>query len=100
MTKAEIFLEDKIEDKLTFNSFDHKRQYPITEIQQWLEDFAINELLDYVYNESRVKALAEIYKDGPHSAVIVAKICDEVIDRTGKLLGEVRKIVRDEKEEG
>jgi hypothetical protein len=35
--------------------------------------------------------LAEIYKRGVHEAAIVAEICDEALDRSGVLLGEVRQ---------
>jgi len=52
---------------------------------------------EYVYDETRVRALAEIYKKGVHEAAMVATICDDVIDRSGKLLGDVRNIVRNEK---
>ena len=97
MSKSEEFIKNKIEDVLTFNSFDHKRQYPLNEQAQWLDDFAHEELLRYVYNETRIATLAHIYKQGIHEAAIVATICDQVIDRSGKLLGEVRKIIREEK---
>ena len=49
-------------------------------------------------NEEQINKLAEIYKRSTHDASVVATICDEVIDRTGGVLGEVRKAVRNEKE--
>ena len=49
-------------------------------------------------DETRINALAEIYKRSTHDAAIVADICDNVIDRTGGFLGELRKVVRNEKE--
>jgi len=54
---------------------------------------------EYVYDETRVRALAEIYKKGVHEAAMVATICDEVIDRSGRLLGEVRNVVRNKNNE-
>lgn len=54
----------------------------------------MEEIKKYIYNPDRVKKLAEIYQQSTHDAAIVAKICDEVIDRSGRLLGEVRKAVR------
>ena len=39
----------------------------------------------------RIKKLAEIYNRGSKEMVIVAEICDTVLDRSGELLGEVRK---------
>ena len=38
--------------------------------------------------------LAEIYSRSTDRASVVAEICDEILDRTGRLLGEVRKIAR------
>ena len=45
-------------------------------------------------NKEQIEKLAEIYKKNVHDAFIVATICDEVIDRSGALLGEVRKVAR------
>ena len=39
----------------------------------------------------RIRKLAEIYKRGIKESVLVAEICDEVLDRSGRLLGEVRE---------
>ena len=39
----------------------------------------------------RIKKLAEIYRRGIKESALVAEICDEVLDRSGGLLGEVRK---------
>jgi len=44
--------------------------------------------------KEQIKKLAEIYKNNTHDACIVAEICDEVLDKSGALLGEVRKIAR------
>jgi hypothetical protein len=38
-----------------------------------------------------IEKLAEIYKRGTKEAALVAEICDEVLDRSGALLGEVRE---------
>ena len=38
--------------------------------------------------------LAEIYKRSTHDAATIAEICDTIIDRSGGLLGEVRKAAR------
>lgn len=38
-----------------------------------------------------IQKLAEMYRRSVHDAALVAEICDEVIDRSGALLGEVRK---------
>ena len=45
-------------------------------------------------NEKQIDKLAEIYSKNIHDACIVATICDEVLDRSGALLGEVRKVAR------
>ena len=45
-------------------------------------------------NKEQITKLAAIYNISTHDAVIVATICDEVLDRSGALLGEVRKIAR------
>jgi len=42
----------------------------------------------------QLEKLAEIYSKNTHDAYIVATICDEVLDKSGALLGEVRKIAR------
>lgn len=54
---------------------------------------------EYVYDQTRINALAEIYKQSIHDAAMVATICDQVIDRSGRLLGEVRDVVRNKKPE-
>ena len=94
MSKAQDFIKSKIESFLSYNSFDNKRQYSIVDQGEWLEEFALEELLEYVYDKTRINALAEIYIRSTHDAAVVATICDEVIDRSGKLLGEVRNVVR------
>jgi len=45
-------------------------------------------------NEKQIDKLAEIYSQNTHDAYIVASICDEVLDKSGALLGEVRKVAR------
>lgn len=45
-------------------------------------------------NKEQIEKLADIYSKDMHDAFIVATICDEVLDRSGALLGEVRKIAR------
>jgi len=62
--------------------------------EQKLTESFKNAIVGFVYDETRVRALAEIYKRSVHDAAMVATICDDVIDRSGKLLGEVRKVVR------
>lgn len=59
-----------------------------------LENQKVSDLSEYIYHPERIKRLAEIYQQSTHDAAIVAKICDDVIDRSGRLLGEVRKVVR------
>ena len=44
MNPTEEFLKKKIESTLTFNCFDHKRQYPINEMCEWLNEFAQNKI--------------------------------------------------------
>mgnify|MGYP000374225836 CR=1 FL=1 len=43
--------------------------------------------------EEKIKQLAVIYKNG--DSLTVATICDEVLDKSGKLLGEVRTKYRE-----
>jgi len=45
-------------------------------------------------NKEQIEKLAELYSKNTHDAYIIATVCDEVIDRSGKLLGEVRQIAR------
>ena len=40
-------------------------------------------------SESFIYELAKRYKDNP---VFIAELCDELLDRSGGLLGEIRKI--------
>ena len=47
-----------------------------------------------IKDEKRIEKLAEIYKKDHHDAYVVAMVCDEVIDQSGGLLGEVRKTAR------
>ena len=96
---SEGFIISKVESFLSYNSFDHKRQYSVVDQGEWLDEYALKELKEYIYDETRINSLAEMYKRSIHDAAIVATICDEVIDRSGKLLGEVRKVVRNEKKE-
>lgn len=49
----------------------------------------INNLHIDVYDEKIINGLAQVYRTD--SAYVVAKICDEVLDRSGKLLGLVRE---------
>ena len=44
-----------------------------------------------------IKKLAEIYGKNTTSACVVAEICDEVLDRSGALLGKVRDAYRSTK---
>ena len=44
----------------------------------------------------QIRKMAEIYSRDTQTAFVVAEICDEVIDRTGALLGKVRSIARNE----
>ena len=94
MNPTEKFITDRIENNLTFNCFDTNRQYSLHTLVEWMDDFAHEELLKYVYDETRINALAEIYKRSVEDAAMVATICDDVIDRSGRLLGEVRNVVR------
>jgi hypothetical protein len=43
--------------------------------------------------------LAEIYKKSCHHSALIAEVCDTALDRSGRLLGEVRKIARNEEKE-
>ena len=97
-SKSEDFIIQRIESFLSYNSFDHKRQYSVVDQGVWLDEYADKELLEYVYDETRINALAEIYMRSTHDAAVVATICDDVIDRSGKLLGLVRDVVRTKKE--
>jgi len=45
-------------------------------------------------NKDQIDKLAEIYSKNTHDAFIVATICDEVIDKSGALLGRVRVVAR------
>ena len=91
---SEGFIISKVESFLSYNSFDHKRQYSVVDQGVWLDEYALKELKSYIYDETRINALAEIYIRSTHDAAVVATICDDVIDRSGKLLGEVRNVVR------
>ena len=91
---SEGFIISKVESFLSYNSFDHKRQYSVVDQGEWLDEYALKELKSFIYDETRINALAEIYIRSTHDAAVVATICDDVIDRSGKLLGEVRKVVR------
>jgi len=46
---------------------------------------------------SQLEKLAEIYNQNHHDAYIVATICDEVLDRSGGLLGRVREVAREKR---
>ena len=41
-----------------------------------------------------IKRLVEVYRKDVHRALAVAIVCDEVIDRSGALLGKVREQAR------
>ena len=45
-------------------------------------------------NKEQIEKLAEIYSKSTHDAFIVATICDEVLDKSGALLGKVRTQAR------
>ena len=61
-------------------------------------DEGVQEGKNYITgDETRITILAALYEESTHNACIVATICDEVIDRTGALLGKVRGIVREGK---
>lgn len=45
-------------------------------------------------NKEQIDKLAWIYSQSTHDAFIVAKICDEVLDKSGHLLGRVRVVAR------
>ena len=45
-------------------------------------------------NREQIDKLAEIYSRDTQTAFVVAEICDEVLDRSGALLGRVRVIAR------
>jgi hypothetical protein len=40
------------------------------------------------------RAMAEVYSQSREAAVVVARVCDEELDRSGALLGRVRKAAR------
>ena len=46
-------------------------------------------------NKEQIEKLAELYSKNTHDAYIIATICDEVIDKSGALLGNVRANVRE-----
>jgi hypothetical protein len=47
-------------------------------------------------NQLILRILAEIYRDKENNAyVTVARLCDEVFDKSGNLLGKVRDMVLD-----
>ena len=48
-------------------------------------------------NKKQIEKLAELYNKGIYDACIVATICDEVIDYSGALLGEVRIVAREQR---
>ena len=41
------------------------------------------------------RRLVALYKKDTHSAHAVAIVCDEVLDRSGSLLGKVRELARE-----
>jgi len=45
-------------------------------------------------NKEQIDKLAELYSKSARDAFIVAIICDEVIDKSGHLLGRVRVVAR------
>ena len=45
-------------------------------------------------NKEQIDKLAELYSKSPYDAFIIATICDEVIDKSGALLGRVRVLAR------
>ena len=45
-------------------------------------------------DKEQIDKLAELYSKDPHDAFIVATICDEVLDKSGALLGRVRVVAR------
>jgi len=45
-------------------------------------------------NKEQIDKLAELYSKSTHDAFIVATICDEVLDKSGHLLGRVRVVAR------
>ena len=49
--------------------------------------------------ERFIKGLAVIYNKGLEHAVVVAEVCDMQLDRSGALLGEVREIARQLREQ-
>jgi len=79
------------------SSWNVVKPYFERKLTELFKEFSHDNLLEYVYDATRINTLAEIYKKGVYEAAIVADICDNVIDRSGKLLGEVRKIIREEK---
>lgn len=44
--------------------------------------------------------LLPIYRENTKNAAVVARICDEVIDKSGKLLGILREMASEEKKHG
>jgi|AntAceMinimDraft_16_1070373.scaffolds.fasta_scaffold00078_55 hypothetical protein len=46
-------------------------------------------------NREKIEKLAELYCKNTHDAYVVATVCDEVIDKSGALLGKVRANVRE-----
>lgn len=47
-------------------------------------------------DERIITGLAKEYMKSTTQAAIIARICDETLDRSGQLLGEVRKVARKE----
>lgn len=54
---------------------------------------------DTIY-EQLINALAELYNYGTERAVVVGELCDEILDRSGAMLGEVRKVAEYRRENG
>ena len=50
MNPTEKFIRSKIENDLTFNCFDTRRQYPIYELVEWLDEHANEEIRAVLLN--------------------------------------------------
>jgi hypothetical protein len=90
----EIFLRDEL---IKYEA--HQRLDRLTHTKEFeFAEQAVDNYLDppskKILNDDEIALLAKIYGTNNEARVYVAQICDEVLDRTGELLGIVRDIYR------
>jgi len=96
---AEEFIRSRIKNELTFNAFDTVQQYPICMIAEWAYEFSLQQPEKEQPSDDRKIATPKViferlklmYNNGDTQCrAFVAEICDEILDKTGGLLGDIR----------